>query len=218
MWAAHIATHLNQRVLPKRCFSEAQVHVGGRVEVDVGTFDDDDLPMPMGNGAGGVAIERWAPPVAAVTVPAVFPDEIEVQVFHHGGGQDLVGAIELVSPGNKDRSEAIDAFTAKCATYLQQGVGLLVVDIVSARLANMHVELMRRLGHVGTADQLGDTVLYAVSYWPHRTPAGDVIDIWPNTLAIGRALPIMPLALRRLPIIPVDLETTYKAACEASRL
>ena len=46
-------------------------------------------------------------------MPAVFPDEIEVLVIHRSGGPTLVGAIELVSPANKDRPETRRAFAAK---------------------------------------------------------------------------------------------------------
>ena len=63
-------------------------------------------------------------------------------------------AIELVSPGNKDRPEARRAFAAKCAGYLTAGVGLVVVDIVTDRLANLHnelIELMRQGGAVPPA-------------------------------------------------------------------
>ena len=42
-------------------------------------------------------------------------------------GATLVAAIELVSPGNKDRPEARLAFAAKCVSYLTRGVGLIVV-------------------------------------------------------------------------------------------
>ena len=42
LWAAAIVGRLNQMVLPQRYFAEAQVHVGGKVEVDAasGTYSD----------------------------------------------------------------------------------------------------------------------------------------------------------------------------------
>jgi hypothetical protein len=77
--------------------------------------------------------EAWAPPTPAVIIPTSFPDEIEVQVFGQSGGTYLVGAVELVSPGNKDRPETRRAFAAKCSSYLQLGIGLVVVDVVTER-------------------------------------------------------------------------------------
>src|SRR4051794_33758315 len=78
-WATEIAGHLNQSLLPESYYAEAQVHVGSRVEVDVATLERE--APPRGNGAGGVAVaqEVWAPSVPDLVVPAVFPDEIEVQ-------------------------------------------------------------------------------------------------------------------------------------------
>src|ERR1700722_19712178 len=114
-WATEIMRTLNRRVLPPRCFAEAQVHVGSRVEIDVPTFDREHggPSAPSAGGNGGVAVETWAPPTTSLIMPAVFPDEIEVQVFHRTGGATLVAAIELISPSNKDRRETRNAFAAK---------------------------------------------------------------------------------------------------------
>ena len=89
----------------------------------------------------------WAPPATSLVVPTVFPDDIEVQVFATTTGATLVAAVELVSPGNKDRPETRLAFISKCHSYLTRGIGLIVVDIVTNRLANLHNELMGMLGH-----------------------------------------------------------------------
>ena len=75
----------------------------------------------------------WNPPAPTLVLPGAFPDSFEVLVFQSEGGTRLVAAIELVSPGNKDRAEARRAFVIKCAAYLQRGIGLIVVDIVTAR-------------------------------------------------------------------------------------
>lgn len=69
-----------------------------------------------------------------------------MQVFATSAGATLVGAIGLVSPGNKDRPEARRAFAAKCVSYLTRGIGLIVVDIVANRLANLHNEVIGLLG------------------------------------------------------------------------
>src|ERR1700722_9770641 len=181
-WATEIMRTLNRQVLPERCFAEAQVHVGGRVEIDVATFErTDGVEIPQANGnAGGVAVETWSPPRATLVMPAVFPDEIEIQVFRSSGGITLVGAIELVSPGNKDRPEARRAFVAKCASYLQQGVGLVIVDVVTERRANLHDELIDLLQQADAFRFPTSDVLYATAYRPLRREDGDQIEIWPS--------------------------------------
>ena len=218
-WAVEIMRHFNLTVLPRRCFAQTQVHIGGRVEVDVGTFDREDLSPPISpNGDSGVAVEAWAPPTATAVMAAVFPDEIEIQVFETSSGATLVGAIELVSPANKDRPDTRRAFAAKCASYLQQGIGLVVIDAVTNRLGNLHNELIRLMDRPAILEFPADAPLYATAYRPVRTETADQIEIWAFPLAVGQALPIAPLHLRGLLTVPVDLETTYMTACHDSRI
>src|SRR5947209_5831398 len=104
-WATEIMRTLNRRILPPGCFAEAHIHVGGRVEIDVPTWQQPETGAVTNGNPGGVAVQTWAPPTTALVMPAVFPDEIEVQVFRSSGGATLVAAIELVSPSNKDRPD-----------------------------------------------------------------------------------------------------------------
>lgn len=219
-WATEIMRTLNRDVLPAGCFAEAQVHVGSRVEIDVAAFEQGQVlaaGAPEGNG-GSVAVASWAPPATALVMPAVFPDEIEVQVFRTSGGATLVAAIELVSPGNKDCRETRRAFVAKCASYLQQGIGLVVVDIATERQANLHNDLVRFQEQPRQFEFPEEASLYAAAYRPGRRETGDWIELWLTPLLVGQPLPIMPLALRGVATVPLDLETTYATTCQDSRL
>jgi uncharacterized protein DUF4058 len=204
-WIVECAGQLNQRVLPARYFAEVAVCRGGRIEADVATDIGDKL--------------SYRPPPLTAVIPAVFPDEFEVQVFDTSGGITLVAAVELFSPGNKDRSETRRAFAAKCASYLQQGIGLVIVDVVTDRLANRHDELVQLLEQPDAFRFPANGPLYATAYRPaRREPGGDQIDLWTFSLAVGQALPTVPLALRGGPTLPVDLELTYMEVRESSRL
>jgi Protein of unknown function (DUF4058) len=220
LWASAIVANLNESVLPAGYFAEAQVHVGSRVEVDVATLEEHRAAAAPRDGAGAtLTLQAWAPPAPPLVIPASFPDEIEVQVLGAAGGLNLVAAIELVSPGNKDRTEHRRAFTAKCAAYLQVGIGLLIVDVVTDRLANLHDELITLLNQDDRFRFSPATALYAVAYRPaRRDPGGDQLDCWPVALAVGRELPVVPLALRGGPTLPLNLETTYTEARRRSRL
>ena len=207
-WAGEIMASLNRGLLPKGYFAETQVHVGG-VEVDVGTLEKTEPVVPFDEGNGGVAVAVEAP-VTTFTFPTVFPDSIEVQVFETSGGPNLVGAIELVSPGNKNRDETRVAFAAKCAAYLQQAVGLLVVDVVSDRKANLHDELVELLRLPDIYRFPGSPRTYCIGYHPFRVlPKDAKIDVRCAPLNVGKALPRMPLSLRRGPTVMIDLEATY---------
>ncbi len=219
-WASSIANALNHDLLPPEYFAEAHVHVGSRVEVDIATFDQDSSATTV--SAGGIATATlparlYSPPAAARTMPVIFPDSLEVLVFSSEAGPTLVAAVELVSPGNKDRDETRRAFASKCASYLQQGIGLIVADIVTDRQANLHNELVELL-EKGDEFLLPPATLYATAYRPVRRRTGDQIEIWFATLAVGQALPVLPLALDKGMCVPLDLEATYTEARQRSRL
>ena len=130
----------------------------------------------------------------------------------------MVAAIELVSPGNKDRPEARRAFAAKCVNYLSQGVGLIIADIVTGRKANMHNELIALIDQGEPFLFKDDVSVYAVAYRPTRPLDGDRVEMWPVELAVGRPLPMLPLSLCGAGCVPADLEGTYMEARRRSRL
>jgi hypothetical protein len=218
-WANCIADELH-RVLPPRYFAEVQIHLGGQVEADVAEFErvteavDDSV-----NGVGpGLALKAWAPSAAVMVVPAVFPDDLEVQVRDQTDDARLVAVVELVSPRNKDRDDSRRAFAAKCAAYLQRGVGLIVLDIVTSRQFNLHNEMERMLNWGEAFLMPSGELLYAAAHRPVRRQEANQIDVWPNPLTIGQSLPVVPLALRSASAVPLDLEATYNDACQRSRL
>jgi hypothetical protein len=216
-----MADVLNRDLLPPGYFAEEHVHVGSRVEVDVATFDGGPAEVAgrTGGAAGGAVVlapPAWAVPAPAASWPAVFPDSLEVLVYSGEAGPTLVAGVELVSPGNKDRPEHRRAFAAKCAAYLQQGVGLIVVDIVTARAANLHQELASFLSVPATPEP--PERLYAGAYRPVRRPDDERIDVWPAALAVGQPLPVLPLALDHGRVVPLDLEATYAQACDRRRI
>src|SRR5437764_12937160 len=140
-WATYLSSDLNAR-LPEGYFAEANVQFG--IESDVAAFEGNPRvsppAMPPGNGAAGPA-EGWSAPAPVQTVPlALITETVEVLLFSSEGGPTLAGAIELISPANKDRPAHRDAFLSKCLAYLHQGVGLLVVDVVTERAGNLHDE------------------------------------------------------------------------------
>ena len=103
-----------------------------------------------------------------LVAPATFPDDYEVQLFEQRGGMRLVAVIELVSPGNKDRPESRRAFAAKCAAYLQRGIGLTVVDTVTERHFNLHNELVELLHWEESLRMAEACFLYTAAFRPLR--------------------------------------------------
>ena len=218
-WAVAMAEHLNE-LLPRRYIATVTTHLGSEIEADVAEFESPFQPEdePPNGAAGGVAVQTWTPPQTALVAPAAFPDDFEVQVHDQVDGAQLVAVVELVSPRNKDRPESRRAFAVKCAAYLQRGIGLVAVDIVTSRHFNLHNELAQIMGWGGPLTMGADAFQYAVAYRPARRQERNEIDIWPVPLAIGGTLPLLPLALKRARAVPLDLEGTYTHARERSRL
>jgi hypothetical protein len=209
-WATYLASNLNQR-LPAGYFAESNVQFG--IEIDVATFEEGD----WGEGEPAAPVVTWTPPAATKTIPfQIAADTVEVTIFNTREGPVLAGAIELISPANKDRATHRHAFVSKCETYLNQGIGLVIVDIVTDRRANLHNELLKRLG----SQEMGrfESDLYTTAYRPVEHEGQASLEIWEETLALGRPLPTMPLWLPGFLSIPVELNETYERTCREQRI
>ena len=222
-WFGYICESLND-LLPSNYFAQEQVHAGRRIEINVGTYEQLDGERKSNNSDnGGIAIAEpmaklWTPPAATASIPAFFADDFEIQIVESAdAGLRIVGAVELVSPGNKDRDEARLPFAAKVASYLASGVSVVIVDICTSRLANIHHAILPLL----SADEprfAHDIALYSVAYRPVRRGDAEQIDIWTEPLGLGRPLPTMPLWLNAELCVPVELGSTYRKACERRRI
>jgi hypothetical protein len=219
-WATHIANELNEKWLSSD-FVAAEYHQVGSVEIDVAAFErsgGDANGSAHGSATAALMPRLWSPPAAAHTIPAVFPDSIEVRVFSTVGGMTLVAAIELVSPSNKDRPEERRAFATKCASYLHHGASVIIMDTVTTYRANLHNETMRLMQVTAPVEMPSEAGLYAVAYRPVLRDGRAEIDLWPAAVAIGEPLPTLPLRLTGDIFVPVEFEATYQEACRRRRL
>jgi hypothetical protein len=215
-WATFIAAQLNE-TLPPDYFAESEISVGPELEIDVATME---LASP-GAGDKGAGTAVWSPsqPKISAKVDFAHLDSYEIRVYQDLGGAELRGAIELVSPANKDRDGARRTFAAKCAGYLQHGIGVVIIDIVTARSANLHEELFDVLEVKGRrAAWESPTGLYAVAYRAVTVRKKPRVEVWPEPLALGELLPIMPLWLSLDLCVPVRLEESYLATCRSLRI
>ncbi len=215
-WASSIVDQLNEQ-LPPRYFAEPHVRQGTEVEIDVAAFEEQRISSA---DAEHTATLVWSPALPTMTIPldsAGF-DVFEVQIINDEAGPRLVAAIELVSPANKDRPAHRPAFATKCAAYLQSGVCVMVVDIVTVRRADLHSELL----DVFTTDayeSIQKTDIYAAAYRTRCDVADEfALDVWIEPLNVGDALPTLPLWLSPFGAVPVDLEQSYVLTCQTLRI
>lgn len=215
MWPARIVLQL-RTVLPAGYVAGPKIHAGSQVEIDVATFEQDHGPRRQNSEEdGGPATAAWAPPEPTVAVETEVPDydEYEVCIYDAERGRQLVAAIELVSPGNKDRPEKRNAFVGKCAVLLQKGVAVSIVDVVTPRQFNLYAELLHFLGQ--NDPTLGDPLphLYAASCRWRPLGKRMLLQTWSHTLTLGQPLPTLPLWLTGNLAVPLDLEQSYEQAC-----
>jgi len=219
-WATIIAQQLNQETLPPDYFVEPEISVGPELEIDVATVEL--TPPSKAASKTATATASWSPTKPKISVAVDFSrlDSYEIRVYEElGGGAELRAAIELVSPANKDRVGSRLTFAAKCAGYLQHGIGVMIVDVVSSRHANLHREVFAVLEAAGgKAVWESPTSLYAVAYRPVTVRKKPRVEAWPEALDFGKSLPTMPLWLHWDLSVPVDLEGSYVATCRSLRI
>jgi len=218
-WATSIMGQLNGGLLPKGFVAHQFVSLAGSFQVDVGALHEADGAAANGNtgsaSGGGVATGLWAPPAPALSVRVNLTDldVLEVRVLE-AEDMRLVGAIELVSPANKDRPETRAAFISKIGGYLQDQIGVVIVDVVTTRLDNLHNELTE-LFHLGVESRsLLTTDLYAAAYRTTGKGKRARLDIWAASLSLQQPLPVLPLWIAETQPVRLDLEASYAAACQ----
>jgi hypothetical protein len=216
-WASILTNHLNGGVLPPEFIAAPHVKMGTEVEVDVGAFE---LYGGTESGRAGTATEVYAPSAPALSIPITFPamDLFEILVRPEGSAR-LAAAIEFVSPANKDRPVNRRAFAIKCASYLQEGAAVIIVDIVTTRSGYLPQEMVDLLSEPTTSRLPQTDTLYAFAC---RTVAaqdkGTQLEIWSQPLALGKQLPAMPLWLGRDCVIGIPFEDSYAETCKTLRI
>ncbi len=219
-WPMQIVAELG-RHLPARYFAEPQVHPGG-VEVDVATFRDEaSTDWAPGPNEGGVATEVWAPARPTMSVETDLPteaDEYAVRVYDSERDCRLVASVEIVSPANKDRPERRRDFVAKCSALLEQLVSVAIIDLVSIRQFNLYAELIEALDRPELKPPTDISSMYAATCRWRREQTRGRFESWATPLAVGQALPQLPLWLSETLAIPLDLEPSYEATCQILRI
>lgn len=210
-WSIELASELNAGCLPAGFFALVEQRVDGP-EPDVIAVE---TPTSGTDPSTGTAL--LDPPKTKLTtrIPsdaALYARRANRLAIHHSLG-NVVALIEIVSPGNKDSRHAIRAFVQKAAAFLEAGVHLLIVDLFPpSRRDPLGV-------HQAILDEISDQSftpppekpLTLVSY-----QVADEIIAHIEPVALGDAMPNMPLFINREAHVLVPLESTYQTAWQRS--
>ena len=214
-WIGEIQKSLNGGLLPKGYYALAEQHAGQAI-ADVLTLHSGQPPLdpwtPPPDTGGGTAVAEAPPKVRRhQTIEANMLLKQRTVAIRHVSGHHLVALIEIVSPANKDRAQSIYGFVQKAASALYLGVHLLVVDVFPPTAHDSRGIHGAIWDSIQSTDQPYDLPLDEPMTLAAYV-AGPQIEAYLEHLAVGAALPEMPLFLRRERYVGVPLEATYQAA------
>lgn len=184
------------------------------------------------NGKPDVSVRQWGPrptaEAAAADTAVIEPDmEASVvirldphQAVHIDFHGQLIAAIELVSPRNKDRTDSKETYTNRYLGYLRLGVHLMLVDVLprpkgfsfsDAITTSLGLELPPLPPPFAAAYRVGEVV-------PVGEDMGSLVAWWRRPLRVGQPLPELPLPLNVHRAVVIDLEETYQRAAKRAYL
>lgn len=216
------------KVLPEDYTAEPRVHLGNYYEIDVCAFEEDDgrsdnaaaiESAVTGGGSEDLATAVYAPPQPTLVLDADLDDqyEYEVLIFDQTRNRQLVAAIEIVSPANKDRPESRRVFVAKCAALLQQHICVSLVDLVTIRSFNLYCDLLELVGRSDPSFN-PPPATYAVTCRGHNVERQSRFEVWAYPLIVGQQLPALPIWLTDELAVSLDLEASYQETCQVLRV
>jgi hypothetical protein len=213
-WIGELRRILNSGLLPPDYYALAEQMAGG-LGPDVIALQS---PGTEGNGAvpnlpGTVAVAEAPPKVQLIvrTERDAYTLKQRTLVIRHVGNHRIIALIEILSPGNKNSRHGIRSFLDKATTALAHGIHLLLLDLFPPGPRDpqgIHGAVWEQISDI-PYQQPADRPLTLAAY-----TGGAVQTAYVQTLAVGDALPEMPLFLDPVQYINVPLEASYRAAYE----
>ncbi len=204
-WSIAIRNVLNAGVLPQGYFALVEQVTGGP-EPDVVALELTPLPPPAteGSGVSTVPTTRF---ITRSSANRYARRANRIAIYHPDG--DVIAVIEIVSPGNKSSRDALRAFARKAVRFLRAGVHLLIIDLFPPSRRDpqgIHKVIWDRIEE-GPFELPSDKPLTLAAY-----AAGAEIVGYIEPVAVGDALPEMPVFLAPQIHVPCPLEATYQTA------
>jgi hypothetical protein len=208
-WLTHLSDALNDGLLPTGIYALAEQQAG-RMIPDLLTLQAGDRVAPGGPGPGPVAVADAPPRVGRKVVAgpnATYRARRRSLAIRHASGDRLIALIELLSPANKDRAASVNDFVRKAHAALRHGIHLLVIDLFPPSRHDPEGIQAAIWESLDPDDEVGagDKPLTLGSYVACEPP-----EAYLESLAVGDALPEMPLFLDADGYIDVPLEATYE--------
>jgi hypothetical protein len=212
-WITEMSRALNRGLLPPSYYALPEQLAGG-LGPDVLTLrhpDGNGSPPAPGPPDGGVALEVAPPKVRLRMSPEAnrHAARAKAVTIRHVSHHQVVAIVEIISPGNKNNLNGLNAFVRKAREALAAGVHLLLVDLFPPSARDPQGIHRAVWGEDCGEDFVlpPDKPLTCVAY-----VGGAGAEAFLNFAAVGELLPDMPLFLTPAVYVPVPLEATYQAA------
>lgn len=212
-WISTIRRTLNAGLLPPDYYALAEQQTGG-FGPDVLTLQSIEPPpvetIAPGRSKNGPTV--LAPPktrFTAVSAHELLGRKVSTISIRHVSEDDVVAVIEIVSPGNKTSRRRFETLVSKVCKLLDQEIHLLILDLFPPTKHDpngLHAAIWEEIAEVTFSPPV-EKPLTAVAY-----ESAETIKAYIEPLAVGDAIPDMPLFLEPGAHILVPLDKTYQAA------
>ena len=222
-WITRIADALNEGVLPEGYYADPERHAPPFIPDVLALQEASDEIMEDWDkgGSGGGAVTAVSSP--KLTLHRTAPDSLLIAgrgrtiAVRHESGDRLVALLELTSPSNKDRPQSVTAFTDKAVAAIGRGVHVSIIDLLPpTRHDAPHglIAAAAQAAGIGEPADLGVPAgkpLMIGAFDADRPPT-----LYAEPLAVGDALPDLPVFLAPGRHVAVPLSATYAAAWQAT--
>jgi hypothetical protein len=213
-WITEISRALNRGLLPADYYALPEQIAGG-LGPDVLTLrrPGNNGTQPGGSPAGGIAL-ALAPPRVRIRMHSEanrYAAKAKAVTIRHVSHHQVVAIVEILSPGNKNNQNGLNAFVRKAQEALAAGIHLLLVDLFPPSTRDPQGIHRAVWGEDCGPDYAlpADKPLTCVAYI-----GGPSAEAFVEPVAVGNPLPEMPLFLTPDVYVSVPLEATYHSAFE----
>jgi hypothetical protein len=210
-WISALSDTLNTGLLPEEFYALPEQQAAG-FGPDVLTLHDQtpsDGDETRESARAATLLARPRTRFTAETDAEFYRRRKSSVVVRHVSGDRIIAMIEIVSPGNKASRHGCRAFVDKACELLEARIHLLIVDPFPPGPRDPNGVHSAIWGEVQDEPfQLpSDKRLTLVAYGCGLTTRAYI-----EPVAVGDALPDMPLFLEPEAYVPVPLEATYQTA------
>ena len=212
-WITHLMGKLNSGVLPDGYYALSEQHSSGPIP-DVLTLNLPD-PGPGPSPApreGGIALADAPPRIGRKLIAdpkAVYRARRRTLTIRHASGNRIVAFLEILSPGNKDRTSSVQEFVNKVNSALVQGIHVMIVNLFSPGRFDPQGPQGAVWARYGMEEYVVPPA-QPLTVCSYRAVAP--VEAYIEHMAFGDPLPDMPLFLEVETYVYVPLEPTYQAA------